>query len=958
MPEPPLVAVVVVSFHPGQYFQETLDSIAGLRYPNRKVVVVNVASSETVADLVATHLPEAQIIPVEERIGYAEAADTGARFVSTDGDPQFILFCHDDVAFAPTALAAMVEVAFASNAGIVTPKIVVWESPRQILSLGENLDAAMRTASLVEAGELDQGQHDEIKEVAVASGAALLVRTDLFSALGGFDAHFSLLYESTDLSVRARLAGARIVTAPHSRVQHRSVLTHSQRRRRLSTRQLRFVQERGGLSHSERIGAERRGRIRTAAKIDSRWTRWRVLSLILLEIVLEAVLYLLTGRPQSAWKALSSPKVLWQERSEISSARGEIARTRVVSARTLFTSSLFSLRRLAASVYARERADASQPDAVPDQPRDNRQQGVESVAKWFAWIAVAISLIGLHGVILGSSNLVGSLGASGNSGTLFHIYFSGAGLSPLTPGAVAPTSDALFGILALIFFGHVAPMITTLVVIAVLAGPYVIYRVLVRDTSRAAALFGAGVYALLPGLALATREASIGALLGYCIAPTLIWATGVAVRAQRRSRREKRRSGFVVGVAAALGFALSPQLGLVWFIFCAVEALVYRFSGRRGASRRLWAALGYGVAVTFVVNLPWIVALVATHPGMSWILTGQVLTKPGVWATAFGGGFISGWTVYLAAITALFILLSLVIARSDGAARVAWRGAGALVLFVAAAASVRGLFGGTPFASSAFEALGCVFLALAAGGAADIFASDLPHLRLGWKHFSSGVIVAALGVVVLGTMVATLVTGNTIPIGFGPEYTIVSGLTRVPATTLWLESSGPGLVRGVKLTNGLSFALTSGGSPTLADVEDPPVTRGLGGVRSELVGAIDGNSVELGSELGRLGVRSVVVLPGGGDDGFANLSVILARQLDLSQVVFSGGLGVYRIPAEVAKAPAVPNPIPRVLGIAVQVIGVIGSVALALRRRLIRRRAKVPATLVAEVVETPQEVSL
>jgi len=958
MPEPPLVAVVVVSFHPGQYFQETLESIGGLRYPNRKVVVVNVGNSDTVAELVASLLPEAELVGVQERVGYAEAANIGARAVLGEEDPQFLLFCHDDAAFAPTALAAMVEVAFASNAGIVTPKIVVWESPRQILSLGEDLDAAMRTAPLVEAGELDQGQHDEIKEVAVASGAALLVRTDLFEELGEFDPRFTMLCESTDLSIRARLAGARIVTAPHSRVRHRGVLTYSERRRRLSGRKLRFVQERGGLSHADRIGAERRGRIRAAAKIDSRFTRWRVLSVIMAEIVLEAVLYLITGRPQSAWNALKAPEVLWQERAETAEARTKIASDRVIAARTLFTSSLFSLRRVSTSLYSRGTIESPAPESSTDQQPVEHQRGVEQVAKWFAWIAVAVSLIGLHGVIFGSVNLVGSLGASGTSGTLFHIYFSGSGTSRLTPGAVAPTSDALYGVLALIFFGHVAPTITTLVIASVVIGPYLIYRVLAKDTSRAGALFGAGLYALLPGLAVDTRIASIGALLGYSIAPALVWATVVAVRAQRRSRRDKRRSGFVVGVVAALGFALSPQLGIAWFAFCAFEAVIYLLFGRRGAARRLGAALGYAAVVTIVINLPWLVALVVSHPGLSWLFTGQVLVPAGFWETTFGAGIISGWSVFLAALTTFFVLASLVVCQSERAARVAWRLAGAVVLLLAAAASVRGFFGGTPISSSAFESLGCVFLALGAGGAADIFASELPRRRLSWRHLSSGVLAAAVGVVLVGTVVSTLVVGNAIPAGFGSEYTIVSGLARVPATTLWLESSGPGLVRGVKLTNGLSFAVTGGGTPTLADVTDPPVSRGLSGVRRALVGAIDGDSVNFGAELGRLGVRNVVVLPGGGSNGFANLSVILARQLDISQLVYSSGLGVYRIPPQRAVAPPAPSEMPRELGIAVQVVGMIGSVLFALRRRWIRRRLKVPTTLVAEVNEVHQEVVL
>ena len=42
----------------------------------------------------------------------------------------------------------------------------------------------------------------------------MLVRADLFETLGGFDAAMTSYGEDVDFSWRARLAGARVVTAP------------------------------------------------------------------------------------------------------------------------------------------------------------------------------------------------------------------------------------------------------------------------------------------------------------------------------------------------------------------------------------------------------------------------------------------------------------------------------------------------------------------------------------------------------------------------------------------------------------------------------------------------------------------------------------------------------------------------------------------------------------------------
>jgi GT2 family glycosyltransferase len=56
--------------------------------------------------------------------------------------------------------------------------------------------------------------------VNAVSGAAFAMRRSLFQELDGYDADFFLYMEDTDLSLRARLAGARSAFVPGSIVQH------------------------------------------------------------------------------------------------------------------------------------------------------------------------------------------------------------------------------------------------------------------------------------------------------------------------------------------------------------------------------------------------------------------------------------------------------------------------------------------------------------------------------------------------------------------------------------------------------------------------------------------------------------------------------------------------------------------------------------------------------------------
>src|SRR5262249_10432085 len=77
---------------------------------------------------------------------------------------------------------------------------------------------------ITEPGEYDQEQHDAVADVFVLPSACVLVRADLFRALGGYDPAISFYGDDVDLCWRAHLGGARVVVAPQARVRHREEL--------------------------------------------------------------------------------------------------------------------------------------------------------------------------------------------------------------------------------------------------------------------------------------------------------------------------------------------------------------------------------------------------------------------------------------------------------------------------------------------------------------------------------------------------------------------------------------------------------------------------------------------------------------------------------------------------------------------------------------------------------------
>jgi GT2 family glycosyltransferase len=198
----PAVVAVVVARDPGPWFEEAMASVAGQDYPNLEILVIDADSPEEVKPRVARAAPGAFVRRLAEDPGFGAAANEVLEVV--DG-AAFYLLCHDDVALAPDAVRILVEEAFRSNAAVVGPKLVDWEHPRQLLQVGQGMDHAGYGVPLVERGELDQSQHDAVRDVFTVPAPCVLVRADLFTEIGGFDEGISDFLDDVSLCWRAHV---------------------------------------------------------------------------------------------------------------------------------------------------------------------------------------------------------------------------------------------------------------------------------------------------------------------------------------------------------------------------------------------------------------------------------------------------------------------------------------------------------------------------------------------------------------------------------------------------------------------------------------------------------------------------------------------------------------------------------------------------------------------------------
>ena len=219
-PPTPTVLAVLVAGDPGPSLDVVMAGLASQDYPRLEALVVDAGTppaatwESPLVERVGRLLPGSTIARMEGNPGFGAAVAAGLTARTGVTPPSFLLLLADDVLLVDTAVRRMVEYALESNAGIVGAKVLVHDGSRTLDDLGASVDRLGTPVPLVEPGELDQGQYDTTRDVLAVSGAAVLVRTDLFETLGGIDPEVHGADGLVELCWRARQLGATVATAP------------------------------------------------------------------------------------------------------------------------------------------------------------------------------------------------------------------------------------------------------------------------------------------------------------------------------------------------------------------------------------------------------------------------------------------------------------------------------------------------------------------------------------------------------------------------------------------------------------------------------------------------------------------------------------------------------------------------------------------------------------------------
>jgi GT2 family glycosyltransferase len=859
----PRVIAIVVNHNGRAFLRDTFRGLAAQTRPIDDVLVVDTGSTDGSADWARSRLGDDAVMAVRGQFG--RAVMSALRDPRTSG-MDWLWLLHDDCAPEPEALERLLaEAESRPSASVLGPKLVSWTSPDRLSEIGFSIDRTGRAVSPIEDDEIDQGQHDQIRDVFFVNTAGMLVRRGALLNVGGFDERMPAFRDDLDLCWRTHLTGGRVLVVPHARVRHFAAAASRSRRTR-AVGHPRYLIER----HT------------TAAMLKA--TSLRKLPLAVLLAVVGALLrsasLALTGRPADAlavlwawgWNVKELPVTIVQrrrlqrQRKVDDSALAALRAPGGQHLRAMLRGTLEMVYGAEVGAHVAQRTDETgEEQDVPSGTSLPRVVAGHPVAFLVAGLALVMA-VSLRSVLFAPAIASIGLGVWPATATeLLREYVSSFHLAQMGSTASAPPSLALLGGLSVLTFGKALVAEKLLLWLALPLAAATCTRALRVVVPELWARVLAGLlYATAPLATGALAQGRIGELVLLVLAPPALAQVVLAFRAEQP--REPWRPALRFALLAAVAVAMSPASVVAFGLVVVVAIVVANAAGRPEARRQsLFLAAGFGLALLLLQ--PWSGRLLT---GAAFADLGRPLATPGLadlLQLRPGGGGMPGplvGPVYPAlALSALFF------APAGRRRQAFWLLVGFLVAAVAAAWQAKGLAPRVTDWPAGLLIPGAVALAAASGlGLAGV---GQAIRRLGSRIRLRRVTAAAL--VLFSAVTGLLVVGHLVRGAWSPMEAVDSPalpatVTRSQARVLWLAG---------RPDHGVDFAVTGPGGRTLLDPGRPPAVAAddLGSVVTDIVQA---RTHTAGSMLRMFGVGYVAVRPGAEADRLVDL---VARQQDL-----------------------------------------------------------------------------
>ena len=223
MSRSPKVAIVILNWNGQSYLEKFLPSVLATSYENIEVIVADNGSADTSVSFLEKQFPQVRLIRFNENNGFAKGYNMTLEQVQAD----YYAIINSDIEAEPGWLTPIINLLEQDKLNAACqPKLLSYNNKNLFEYAGgaggwlDSFGYPFARGRIFDVCEEDKGQYDDTERVFWVTGAAMVIRSNVFHEMKGFDQYFFAHQEEIDLCWRMQLAGYKLYACPSSVVYH------------------------------------------------------------------------------------------------------------------------------------------------------------------------------------------------------------------------------------------------------------------------------------------------------------------------------------------------------------------------------------------------------------------------------------------------------------------------------------------------------------------------------------------------------------------------------------------------------------------------------------------------------------------------------------------------------------------------------------------------------------------
>lgn len=216
-------AVVILNYNGSKFLRQFLPIVIEKTANTADIWVADNCSNDNSVSFLKNEFPQINLIVNKENTGYAGGYNEALKQI----DYKYYILLNSDIEVTDNWVSPLEKLMESDgNIAACQPKILSYDEPEKFEYAGsaggfiDKYGYPFCRGRVFLSLEEDEGQYNDIQEVFWASGACMMIRSDLFRQHDGFDADFFAHMEEIDLCWRMKNSGHKIMVCPASKVFH------------------------------------------------------------------------------------------------------------------------------------------------------------------------------------------------------------------------------------------------------------------------------------------------------------------------------------------------------------------------------------------------------------------------------------------------------------------------------------------------------------------------------------------------------------------------------------------------------------------------------------------------------------------------------------------------------------------------------------------------------------------